>query len=115
VILIPLLIVSLFLTYDLFDESPLDFFLGVSVAFDNVEEISALIDKAGSSINTIVIGSTGITHNFTKLDEVCQYIYNRGMYFMIYAHPVGDPDELVIQRQWVLDATPRWGKQFLGL
>jgi hypothetical protein len=65
VILIPLLIVSLFLTYDLFDESPLDFFLGVSVAFDNVEEISALIDKAGSSINTIVIGSTGITHNFT--------------------------------------------------
>jgi hypothetical protein len=34
---------------------------------------------------------------------------------MIYAHPVGDPDALVIQRQWVLDAKPRWGERFLGL
>ncbi len=107
--------ISLFLTYVFFDESPLDVFLGISVAFDNVEEIKTLVDKAGSYINTIVIGSTGITHNFTVLDEVCQYIYDRGLYFMIYAHPLGDPDQLVIQRQWVLDATPRWGKQFLGL
>lgn len=114
-ILIPLLIISLFLTYGFFHEPPLDFFLGVSVSFDNVEEIKTLVDKAGSYINTIVIGSTGITHNFTKLDEVCQYIYDRGMYFMIYAHPLDDPDELVIQRQWVFNATPRWGKQFLGL
>jgi hypothetical protein len=114
-ILIPLLIISLFLTYGFFDEPPLDVFLGISVAFDNVEEIKTLVDKAGSYINTIVIGSTGIVHNFTKLDEVCQYIYDRGLYFMIYAHPLADPDKLVIQRQWVFDATPRWGKQFLGL
>jgi hypothetical protein len=50
-----------------------------------------------------------------KLDDVCQYVYDRGMYFIIFAHPINDPDDLAIQRQWVLDAKPRWGKYFLGL
>ena len=114
-ILLPLLIVSLFLTYGLFDKPPPDVFIGVDVAYDNVEEIKTLVDDAGSYINTIVIGSTGITYNVTKLDEVCQYIYDKGMNFMIYAHPKSDPDELAVQRQWVLNAKPRWGENFLGL
>jgi hypothetical protein len=114
-VLIPLLIVSLFFTYGFFDRSPSDVFIGVATAYDNVEEIKALVDKAGSYINTIVIGSTGITHNFTKLDEVCQFLYDKGMYFMIYGHPVNEIDQLVIQRQWVLDARPKWGEHFLGI
>jgi hypothetical protein len=114
-ILIPLLIISLFFTYGFFDDPPLDVFLGVCVAYDNVEEIKALVDNAGSYINLIVIGSTGITFDMAKLNDVCQYIYDRGLYFMIYAHPMDNPDELAIQRQWVLNATPRWGEHFLGL
>jgi hypothetical protein len=115
-ILIPLLIVSLFLTYGFFDKPvPSDVFVGIDVAYDNVAEIKLLVDEVSSYTNTIVIGSTGITFNVTKLDDVCQYVYDRGMYFMIYAHPINDPDELVIQRQWVLDAKPRWGEHFLGL
>jgi hypothetical protein len=62
-----------------------------------------------------VIGSAGITLDMAKLGDVCQYVYDRGFYFMIYAHPQDNPDELAIQRQWVLDAKPRWGEQFLGL
>ena len=115
VILIPLLIISLFLTCVSFDESSPDVFVGIIAAYDNVEEIKMLVDEANSYINTIIIGSSGITHNFTKLNDVCQYIYDRGMYFTIYSHPVDEPDELVIQRQWVVDAKPRWGDQFLGL
>ena len=114
-ILIPLLIISLFITYGFFDKSPSDVFIGVAAAYDNVDEIKALADEAGSYINTIVIGSTGIVHNFTKLDDVCQYIYDRGLHFMIYGHPLNDTSELAIQRQWVLDAKPRWGDYFLGL
>ncbi len=34
---------------------------------------------------------------------------------MIYAHPIADPEELLIQCKWIVDAKPRWGKQFLGL
>jgi hypothetical protein len=115
VLLIPLLIVSLFITYGFFDERSSEIFVGIDVAYDNVEEIKLLVDEVSSYTNTIVIGSTGITHNFSKLDDVCQYVYDRGLYFMIYAHPIDDPEELLIQCQWVLDAPPRWGEHFLGL
>lgn len=110
-----MLIASLFLACRFFNAVSPDVFVGVDVAFDNVEEIKLLVDKISAYTNTIVIGSVGITHNFTKLDDVCQYVYDKGMYFMIFAHPINDPEALVIQRQWVLDAKPRWSEQFLGL
>ena len=113
--LIPLLVISLFLTFGFFDEHPVDVFVGISVAYDNIEEIKLLADEVSPYTNTIIIGSTGITFDVTKLDDVCQYVYDRGFYFMIYAHPINDPDELVLQRQWILDAKPRWGEKFLGL
>ena len=114
-LLIPLLLVSLFLTFGFFDEPLVDVFVGVSVAYDNIEKIKTLADEVSPYTNTIVIGSTGITFDMTKLDDVCQYVYDRGFYFMIYAHPINDPAELVLQRQWVLDAKPKWGEKFLGL
>jgi len=115
-ILIPLLIISLFLTFGSFDEPSVDdVFVGVSTAYDNVEEIKQFVDEASSYINTIVIGSTGITFDVAKLDDVCQYVYDKGLYFMIYAHPINNITALAVQCQWVLDAKPRWGKQFLGL
>lgn len=110
-----MLIASLFLACRFFDGVSPDVFVGVDAAYDNVEEIKRLVDEISSYANTIVIGSTGITHNFTKLNDVCQHVYNKGMYFMIYAHPINDPEELAVQRQWVLDAKPKWGDYFLGL
>jgi hypothetical protein len=91
----------------------LDVFVGVDVAYDDVEEIKELVDEIGSYTNTFVIGSTGITFDVTKLDEVCNYVYDREMYFMIYMHP--KLELLDVQRQWVENASVRWGKQFLGL
>jgi hypothetical protein len=115
-ILISLLVVSLFLTWGgVSESSPSNVFVGIDAAYDNVTELEQLVDKVSSYTNTIVIGSTGITFNLTKLNEVCQYIYDRGMYFMIYAHPINNPSGLAIQRQWVLDAKPKWGEYFLGL
>ena len=119
-LLILLLIIPFFLYYSFLDDTPVKrepsgLFVGVDMAYDNVTEIKLLADEISPYTNTIVIGSTGITHNMEKLDEVCQYVYDRGFYFMIFAHPIGDPAELVIQREWVLDAKPKWGKQFLGL
>lgn len=114
-ILIPSLLASLFLACNFFDDPVMEIFVGVDAAYDNVEEIKRLVDEISAYTNTIIIGSTGITHNFTKLNDVCQYIYNKRMYFMIYAHPVNNPEELAIQRQWILDAKPKWGDFFLGL
>jgi len=110
-----LLVVSLFLTCGVFNKPPPDVFVGIDVAYDNVAEIKLLVDEIRPYTNTIVIGSAGITHDMAKLDDICQYVYDRDFYFMIYAHPINNPDELVIQRQWVLDAKPRWGERFLGL
>ena len=110
-----MLIVSLFLTCGVFNKPPPDVFVGIDVVYDNVAEIKLLADEIRSYTNTIVIGSTGITFNITKLDDVCQYICDRGFHFMIFAHPINDTAALAIQRQWVLDAKPRWGERFLGL
>jgi len=115
VILIPILLVSFFVTYGVFNEPSSELFVGVDAAYDNLQEIKLFVDEASPYTNTIVLGSTGITHNFSKLNEACQYIYDKGMYFMIYAHPKDDPKELLVQCQWMLDAKPRWGDQFLGL
>jgi hypothetical protein len=114
VILIPLLIISLFVACGFYEPTP-QLFVGVDAAYDNIDEIKQFVDEASSYANTIVLGSTGITHNFSKLNEACQYIYDHGMYFMIYAHPMDTPEGLLVQRQWILDAKPKWGKHFLGL
>lgn len=107
-----LFFISGFLINPLKNESP-DVFVGIDVAYGNVEEIKKLVDEISSYTNTFVIGSTGITYNVTKLNEVCNYVYDRGMYFMIYMHP--DPEQFDEQRQWVEDARIRWGQRFLGL
>ena len=115
VILIPLLIISLFVACGLYVPPSSELFVGVDAAYDNIDEIKQFVNEACSYTNTIVLGSTGITHNFSKLKEACQYIYDHGLYFMIYAHPMNTPEELLVQRQWIIDAKPRWGSKFLGL
>jgi hypothetical protein len=112
-----LLVISVFFVSSFLIAAPKsdlpDFFVGVDVAYDDVEEIKGLLDKISSYTNTLVVGSTGITYNVSKLDEVCNYIFDRGLYFMIYMHP--NPDQYDEQRQWVQDARNRWGQRFLGL
>ncbi len=115
-----MLIASVLIGYTIFnieyfeDEEP-ELFFGVDVAYNNVEEIKELVDEINNYTNTFVIGSTGITYNINKLNEVCEYVYDRDLYFMIYMHPQIDPERLEEQRQWVADAKIRWKQRFLGL
>lgn len=88
-----------------------DFFVGIDTAYDDVEDIKKLVDEVKSYTNFFGIGSTGITYNLTKLDEVCQYVCDSGLYFMVYKHP----NEQINQTQWVADARKKWGNCFLGL
>jgi hypothetical protein len=93
------------------DLSKPDFFFGVDAVSDNVEDIKRLVDEVKSYTNLFVLGSTGITYNVTKLYEVCQYIYESGLYFMIFFHL----NEDVSQSRWIEEAGQRWEKQFVGL
>lgn len=70
-----------------------DFFVGVDTAYDDVEDIKKLVDEVKSYTNLFGIGITGITHNRTKLDEVCQYVYDRDLYFIVYKHPTEKIDQ----------------------
>ncbi|MEJ2280573.1 MAG: hypothetical protein P8X97_01425, partial [Candidatus Bathyarchaeota archaeon] len=65
-------------------DSEVDLFVGVDVAYADLEEIKSCIDEVSSYTNTFVIGSTGITYNEEKLNEICQYLYERDMFFIIY-------------------------------
>jgi hypothetical protein len=117
-ILVSVLIVALlFYNFGFLDkpqiEKSSDFFVGVDVAYADLAAIKTLIDEINPYTNLFVIGSTGITYNVTKLNEVCKYVYDRGMYFMIYMHQ--NPEQLDIQRQWVANARSRWPQNFIGL
>ena len=98
---------------ELIEKNPSDLFVGIDVAYDDLDAIKRLVDETSSYTNTFVIGSTGITYNETKLDEACQYLYDKGLYFMIYFH--FNEEILDVQREWVAHAKTSWGERFLGL
>jgi len=111
-LLISLLIVSLLLYHDLStkepsENKPPDAFVGIDVAYADLAEIKRLVEEICSYTNLFVIGSTGITRNATKLDEACQYIYDKGLSFIVYI-------ERSPGSQWLEDAKNRWGDRFLG-
>ena len=113
VLLVSLLIFPFFLNYCFLvsnstkEERP-DFFLGVDVAYEDLVEIKKLIDEVSSYTNLFVIGCTGVTHNNTKLDETCQYIYDKGLSFIVFR-------EIAIRTEWLETAKERWGYRFLGI
>lgn len=88
-------------------------FMGVDAAYDSPEEIETLVNAISPYTNVFIIGSTGITFNETKLTDLCQYIYEKGLAFIIYTDdhdPPGRPSG-----KWIEDAKSRWGDHFLGL
>jgi hypothetical protein len=112
VLLIVLLVALVLLSYSLLgkpqtEEAP-DFFVGIDVAYDNMDDVRELVDEVSSYTNLFVIGSTGITYDEEKLDETCQYLYDKGLFFVVFT-------DRPFQRQWCEDAKVRWGKHFLGI
>jgi len=107
------LIISLFLSYGFLSgedvsEEPSDFFFGVDIAYGDVDVIKELIDEVGSYTNLFLIGSTGISHNATKLNEICQYLYEKDLYFIVYGE---NPRHLNL----LSEVQSKWGDKFLGL
>jgi len=115
ILLVSLLVFSLFLTYDFLSggdreisEDRPDFFFGVDVAYGDVDEIKELVDEVSSYTNLLLIGSTGISHDAAKLNEICQYIYEKDLYFIVY-------DELPLHLNSLNAVKSKWGDKFLGL
>jgi len=116
VFLFSLLILLLFAGIDSYlktypNPAQVDVFVGIDAVYDGVENIKNLVDEVKSYTNFFVIGSTAITWDGTKLNEVCQYLNDSGLYFTIFAHPT----DKINQSQWVSDARQRWSSRFWGL
>ncbi len=61
-----------------------DVFVGIDVAYEDMNQIKNLVNEISSYTNFFVVGCSAITRDKTKLEEICQYLYGRGFYFMIY-------------------------------
>lgn len=134
-ILIAIIVSPLFLVIWNFgiDEQNSDpeFFVGVEYAIDNhsVEGCKALVDRVKNFTNLFVVDSVGITFDINNLNEVCDYVYESGLYFMVFFIPLHEEDgvptddgqhQKLIMRYnyyphlWIADAKEKYGDKFLG-
>jgi hypothetical protein len=103
-LLFTFIVLSFFVIYSF---QSADLFFGLDVAYEDMEEIKELVDEVSSYTNLFIVGCTGITHDTVKLDEMCQYLYDRGFYFIIYL-------ERPPRAQWLIDSKLKWGNRLLG-
>jgi hypothetical protein len=106
-ILVTSLVLIYSVSYALQKVEQTEFFFGLDVAYENIEDIKVLVNEVRTYTNLFIIGCTGITHNTTKLDDLCQYLYDGGLYFIVYT-------ERPLRAQWLIDAKERWGNRLLG-
>lgn len=117
-VIILILVFSIFLNYaEIFEKARKKnpgVFVGVDVAYNDLAATKKLVDRVASFTNLIIIGNTGITWNATKLDEGCQYIYSKGLNFIVFTHSVPNAT-MMNQSQWTENAKKKWGDYFLGV
>jgi len=114
VALIFLLILQVFLNYGFSNcahaQRSLDVLVGVQVGYGDVADAKALIDQVSSYTNFIVIGSSTIFNNLTKLNETCQYAYDKGLSFISLTPNLGRASRI----GWLTYGQHTWGNRFLG-
>jgi len=90
-------------------------FIGVDVAYGDENTIYRIADATRGFTNLIIVGSTEVTSNTSKLIEVCDYLYQQGFHFIVYIHynpqvlPPHGPNATFFNL-----AIQRWGNRCLG-
>ena len=121
VFLIGLLVVLLFVGIHVYligngsSGEVVDIFVGVDAAYDSQIDLKSRIDEVKSYTNFFAIGSTTITLNETKLNDLCQYLNASGLNFVTYTHSVLNTSSQFNQSAWTAYAKQKWGSKFLGL
>ncbi|MGD6810131.1 MAG: hypothetical protein ACQCN3_10585 [Candidatus Bathyarchaeia archaeon] len=93
----------------------MDVYVGVDAAYDNMTDLKARIDQVKDYTNMFVIGSTGITLDEAKLNEVCEYLAASGLNFATYTHTTENSTFNFNQPAWTAYAKEHYGNSFLGL
>jgi hypothetical protein len=96
-----------------------DLYFGVDVAFENLTITLQIIDEVSSYTNLFVIGCYGPTtltasghpvYNQTRLNVISEYVYSKGLSFIVYSDDPGFPS-----KEWLNNATVIFGNKFLGI
>ncbi len=97
-----------------------EFFVGVDVGFGDEADVRVVADAVAGSANLIIIGSLNVTTDPAKLTRVCDYLYEKNFYFIIYVglatneseeglFPARGPDPDFFEKNQA-----RWGDKLLG-
>jgi len=84
-------------------------YVGVDIAYESVSASEQLIDKVSAYTNIVVLGCTGF-YNTTRLTVLSDYVYSKGMSFMIYSDTRKYPGS-----QWLANADVKYGDKLLGI
>ena len=94
-----------------------DVFFGVDIGYGNYEDAIKNIDAVSNFTNLIILGSLKLTTATENLTKICDYIYQKGLYFIIYIGfaekeylPPRGPDPNFFNQ-----TATRWGDKFLGI
>jgi len=60
------------------------FYFGVDVAYADLAKIKALLDQIADYTNFFVIGSTGVSHNQSDLNQTITYLVNHNLNYAIF-------------------------------
>jgi hypothetical protein len=96
-------------------ENTPDVFVGIDLAYGDVDEVKNWVDEVGTYTNLFVLGCTGVTQDRLELEEACQYLFDKGMFFIVYHdYPLDFSWFSNNKSSWLVDAKARWGKYFMG-
>jgi hypothetical protein len=118
-----LLICGLLLTsmvIDILSNRPVDepdMFFGIDIGYGSYDDTIKNIDAVSDYVNLVILGSLDVTTNKENLTKICDYLYEKGIYFIIYVGfakeeylPPRGPDQQFFNR-----TSGRWGDKFLGV
>ncbi len=121
--LIAIVVVSFFVASNLLAPSkqapvtPSPFYAGIETGWNaTVAQCEAQIDLVKDFTNMYIIASPQVISNETRLNEVCDYAYNAGLYFMpVYYEQFFETSFGYSPAQWFTIAQQKYGKHLLGV
>jgi len=122
-VLIAIIVVSFFVASDLLapakqnNRSSKLFYVGIETGWNaTVAECEALINQVKNYTNLYIIASPQVIKNQTALNEVCNYAYSAGLYFMPeFYEQIFLNDTGYVPSEWFTAAQGRYGSHLLGV
>ncbi|MCW3999988.1 MAG: hypothetical protein NWE93_07100 [Candidatus Bathyarchaeota archaeon] len=99
------------------DKPPKTFYVGVEVAYGDIEDLTSLVDEVKNYTNLVVLGLPGVSINRTLLDMSCNYIAAADLHFVVLFTNLTQYSswQNTTPAEWVADAKQRYGDKFLAV